>query len=457
MPLNINNLTAGTPVTFNAQTSAQRMVFDSATVAFRIVNNTPGIVTVMEENSDSFICQVNPGETAFGLIQNAIFVEAQYPGSVTLTPYTWIPVSSGNANTWTAQQVFKSPTTIDAGAIFQGTGTISAIPTVDANAISVFQGTEAVVSHVLFASSGQPNHVYFRRNNGTYAVPTAIANNDVLGSVQWQGRGATTFGSTIQAQIRAIASETFTDSAKGTSLQFYTTVAGASTSSLSLSMIGGFASFAGQVVATDYQVSNTVGNTRTIFFRTSGSTRWTILANSTAESGSNAGSNFEITRWSDTQVSLGHIMQATRSSGDITFNAGGGTSTFTNDVIAPFVQINRPAGNTRPILYRSNGSTRWAMQATATAESGSNAGSDWSLDSHTDAGAYNFTALTISRSGGNAVFYNLLTAPQLRISLSNAPASATATGSSGAIRWDANYIYVCTATDTWKRVAIATW
>ena len=370
---------------------------------------------------------------------------------------SFLGVGASRPNTFTAQQVFKSPTTVDAGAVFQATGTISAIPTVDANAIAVFQGTEAVVSHVMWASCGQPNHVYFRRNNGTYAVPTAIANNDVLGSVQWQGRGSTTFGSTLQAQVRAVASETFTDSVKGTRLEFYTTTAGTGSPTLSLTLIGGFASFTGQVVATDYQLSNSVGNTRTIFFRTSSSTRWTILANSNAESGSNAGSNFEITRWSDTQVSLGHIMQATRSSGDITFNAGGGTSTFANDIIAPFVQVNRPAGNVRPILYRSGGSTRWAMQATATAESGSNAGSDWSLDAHTDAGGYNFTALTISRSGGNATFYNLITAPQLRVSLSNAPASATATGSAGAIRWDANFIYVCTATDTWKRVAIATW
>lgn len=37
------------------------------------------------------------------------------------------------------------------------------------------------------------------------------------------------------------------------------------------------------------------------------------------------------------------------------------------------------------------------------------------------------------------------------------PASATATGTKGMVRWDANYIYICTATNTWKRVAIATW
>lgn len=39
----------------------------------------------------------------------------------------------------------------------------------------------------------------------------------------------------------------------------------------------------------------------------------------------------------------------------------------------------------------------------------------------------------------------------------NTPASATATGVAGTITWDANYIYVCTATNTWKRTAIATW
>jgi len=38
-----------------------------------------------------------------------------------------------------------------------------------------------------------------------------------------------------------------------------------------------------------------------------------------------------------------------------------------------------------------------------------------------------------------------------------APASATAAGTAGDIRYDADYIYVCTATDTWKRAALATW
>ncbi len=40
---------------------------------------------------------------------------------------------------------------------------------------------------------------------------------------------------------------------------------------------------------------------------------------------------------------------------------------------------------------------------------------------------------------------------------SGTPASAAATGTAGQIRWDTDYIYVCTATNAWKRVAISTW
>lgn len=38
-----------------------------------------------------------------------------------------------------------------------------------------------------------------------------------------------------------------------------------------------------------------------------------------------------------------------------------------------------------------------------------------------------------------------------------APASATAVGVAGDVAWDADYFYICTAANTWKRVAVATW
>lgn len=45
----------------------------------------------------------------------------------------------------------------------------------------------------------------------------------------------------------------------------------------------------------------------------------------------------------------------------------------------------------------------------------------------------------------------------IRLRTAKTPASATATGDAGTIAWDANFLYVCTATNTWKRAAIATW
>lgn len=45
----------------------------------------------------------------------------------------------------------------------------------------------------------------------------------------------------------------------------------------------------------------------------------------------------------------------------------------------------------------------------------------------------------------------------IRLRQSLTPSSASDVGVTGQIAWDANYIYVCVATDTWKRAAIGTW
>ena len=50
-----------------------------------------------------------------------------------------------------------------------------------------------------------------------------------------------------------------------------------------------------------------------------------------------------------------------------------------------------------------------------------------------------------------------ITGNQVQITTAQTPASAAAAGTIGTVCWDTSYIYVCTATNTWKRVAIATW
>lgn len=45
----------------------------------------------------------------------------------------------------------------------------------------------------------------------------------------------------------------------------------------------------------------------------------------------------------------------------------------------------------------------------------------------------------------------------IRLPVTKTPASATATGTAGDWAYDSSYIYVCVATNSWKRVAIASW
>lgn len=70
------------------------------------------------------------------------------------------------------------------------------------------------------------------------------------------------------------------------------------------------------------------------------------------------------------------------------------------------------------------------------------------------------TADTVSKlqvTGAATVSTNL-TVGQYRLSnLNTAPASATDTGTKGEIRVTADAIYVCTATNTWVKAALATW
>lgn len=45
----------------------------------------------------------------------------------------------------------------------------------------------------------------------------------------------------------------------------------------------------------------------------------------------------------------------------------------------------------------------------------------------------------------------------IQVNTAKTPASASDTGTAGQIAWDADYVYVCVAADTWKRAAISTW
>ena len=81
-----------------------------------------------------------------------------------------------------------------------------------------------------------------------------------------------------------------------------------------------------------------------------------------------------------------------------------------------------------------------------------------------DSGDFSYTFLTIDRINDYFGFLTVnptalidVNSDIIRLRTPKTPASASASGNEGDICWDSNYIYVCTATDTWKRTAISTW
>lgn len=59
---------------------------------------------------------------------------------------------------------------------------------------------------------------------------------------------------------------------------------------------------------------------------------------------------------------------------------------------------------------------------------------------------------------GSTVAANQNTTGQARgILTGGVPATASAAGVAGTIAWEPGFLYVCVATNTWERVATATW
>lgn len=69
----------------------------------------------------------------------------------------------------------------------------------------------------------------------------------------------------------------------------------------------------------------------------------------------------------------------------------------------------------------------------------------------------NFATRALNMGGTLSVAGRVNANGGLRITGTSAPANSSATGEVGEVRTDADYIYVCTASNSWKRAALTTW
>ena len=131
----------------------------------------------------------------------------------------------------------------------------------------------------------------------------------------------------------------------------------------------GTATFAGQIVGQAGAVltGTVAGNVRQLRMQTSGSTRWEVGPGFDAESGSNVGSTFWITRWSDAGSFLGTPLSISRATGVVSFESGiaaSGAATFDNTGnVVPLTVTNTGTENSFVVNDASGDSTPFVVDA----------------------------------------------------------------------------------------------
>jgi hypothetical protein len=162
-------------------------------------------------------------------------------------------------------------------------------------------------------------------------------------------------------------------------LEFF--VGSGGTSALAISSTG-TATFTGQIIGQAGAVltGTVAGNVRALRMQTSGSTRWEVGPGFDAESGSNVGSTFWITRWSDAGAFLGTPIAIDRATGRATFENTvvvplGSVSSCS---VAPFSDLNTglyfPAANVAAVV--TDGVERLRVDASGNVGIGTNGGSN---------------------------------------------------------------------------------
>lgn len=157
---------------------------------------------------------------------------------------------------------------------------------------------------------------------------------------------------------------------------------------------------------------------------------------------------------------------------DAQWTAIGGTTGIMNAATVPSgvtIQDNRSGGGTGAVdsvFGRAGAVVAAADDYTAAQVTGAVTGVASSVDS--ELALFNGTGgKTIKRASGTGfakVVSGVLQTPSAVIPASvlagasaAAPSTAASTGTLGQIRFESGFLYVCVATDTWQRVAIATW
>jgi hypothetical protein len=199
-----------------------------------------------------------------------------------------------------------------------------------------------------------------------------------------------------------------------------------------------------------YILNSAAGWVREIEIQTASSSRWTIACTDDAESGSNAGSSFQINRYDDAGTYLSQPINIDRATGIVGLGDGvniqggsinnttiGGTSPAAGGFASLQVgtdissgpvtaTLNGAVTSARYLLFQTTSTNRWRFGCDDSAESGANAGSNFYINAYDDAGLFLSQPISIARDTGVVTFAASFTVPTASVGENSGIVASTA-------------------------------
>jgi hypothetical protein len=241
-----------------------------AAAAYAQANATIGVDATQNTNilnANAYTLTVNQfAQSAYNVANNALAnTTGTFAGDLTTT---------GNVITGYIRSRYASITDNAPLASFVATPTGAFLNPSNSGYIVHAVGREGVTSRIALDTIGAgtvPNYLT-RHVRGTATAPTPTQSGDIIGRFSAFGYGNTAFNTASDARIDMGATENFTDAAHGTTIQLYTTPAGANTIRLaaqfstgntsllsSNTYIGGNVTINGTTILTGNLIANSVG------------------------------------------------------------------------------------------------------------------------------------------------------------------------------------------------------
>lgn len=351
--------------------------------------------------------------------------------------------SAGEFNVGTSTDRGAYDFQVNGASIFVGALNVG-LPSASApsGVFRIFGDTDSTVNLNSRRASADALNAYlsFSKSRGTIASPSAVSSGDGLGAVYgggFDGSVHSDFGS----YLKFFATQNWSSGSIGSKVVIATTPNNSATRADRMTVDQD-----GSIKIGDASATNGLGILQV--YGTSDATSGTMLRRASADA---FGAYFGGSKSRGTIASPSALVSGDQLSALVGGGYDGSAHSDFRAIVKLVATQNWSSGNTGSrIVFGTTPNNSATRTDRVTIDQ------DGSVEMSAGIASSSTTTGTLKVTGGAGFSGNAFVGGILNI-VTSTPASASATGVAGTIAWDASYIYICTATNTWKRVAIATW